>query len=73
MQGHIRGISLVKMIAFTFACLSILARPSLSWTLPEMPFLEAFMDKFQREGMIIFLPHDNTKVSNLVDIVRHFR
>ena len=73
MQGHIRGISLVKMIAFTFACLSILARPSLSWTLPEIPFLEALMFKFQREGISIFLPNDNNKDSNIVGIIRHFR
>ena len=63
----------VKMIAFTLAFLSILVGPSSTWTLPEIPFLEAFMDKFQREGISIFLPHDNTKGSNLVEIVRHFR
>ena len=61
----------VKMIAFTLASLSILARPSLPWTLPETPFLEAFIEKFQREGISIFLPQDDTKASNLV--VRHFR
>ena len=63
----------VKMIAFTLASLSLLVGTSSTWTLPEIPFLEVFMDKFQREGISIFLPHDNIKGSNLVEIVRHFR
>ena len=62
-----------KMIAFTIAILSIVARPSSSWTLPEIPFLEAFMEKFQRNGMNIFLPKDNPKNTNIVDIIRHFK
>ena len=58
--------AIAKVIAFTLASLSILTRPSLSWTLPEIPFLEAFVDKFQREGMKIFLPRDNR---NNLDVV----
>ena len=57
----------------SLALLSPVVVPTSSWKLPEISFLEEFATKFQREGISIFVPEENTDQSNVAETIRYFR